>query len=205
MYKLALHYWYKISDIHNLKEKGLILTQFQSFQSIVGWLQGNNLVIYQWGKSLWPGQRRNRVGDCLHVWVIQESPRTLNYNDRLQKEKFISPQTIDCWWIQNFSQLCDHSDVVEISSCTLYLNLKIHFHWENVALKWATLWSISFCSFVVWLTIHFNKQVAVELLSARVSGKAHSSSLLAVINFYLFFKASWISAHCSVGNHICFI
>lgn len=57
----------------------------------------------------------------------------------------------------------------------------------------------------VWLTIHFNKQVAGELLSAHVNEKVHLSLFFAVITFYLFLKASWISAHCSIGNHICSI
>lgn len=57
--------------------------------------------------------------------------------------------------------------------------------------------------FVVWLTIHFNKQVVEELLSAHVNEKVHLSLFFTVITFYLFLKASWISAHCSIGNHIC--
>lgn len=42
----------------------------------------------------------------------------------------------------------------------------------------------------VWLTIHFNKQGAAELLSAYVNEKVHSSLFFAVISFYLFLKAS---------------
>jgi hypothetical protein len=76
---------------------------------------------------------------------------------------------------------------------------KEHFHWENVALKWATLWSVSFCSFAVWLTIHLNKPVAMELPSAHVNEKVYLSLFFTVITFYLFLKASWISAHCSIG------
>lgn len=57
----------------------------------------------------------------------------------------------------------------------------------------------------VWVTIHFNKQVSMELLSAYVNEKVHLSLFFTVITFYLFLKASWISAHCSIGNHICFI
>lgn len=48
----------------------------------------------------------------------------------------------------------------------------MHFHWEEVLLKWATLWSIALCSFAVWLTMHFNKQEAVGLLSAHVNDTA---------------------------------
>lgn len=57
----------------------------------------------------------------------------------------------------------------------------------------------------VWLTIHFNKQAVGELLSTHVNEKVHLSIFFTVITFYLFLKASWISAHCSVGNHICSI
>lgn len=57
----------------------------------------------------------------------------------------------------------------------------------------------------VWLTIHFNKQVTVELLFTYVNEKVHLSLFFTVITFYLFLKASWISAHCSIGNHICSI
>ena len=57
----------------------------------------------------------------------------------------------------------------------------------------------------VWVTIHFNTQVSVELLSAYVNEKVHLSLFFTVITFYLFLKASWISAHCSIGNYICFI
>lgn len=57
----------------------------------------------------------------------------------------------------------------------------------------------------VWVTIHFNKQVSVELLSAYVNKKVHLSLFFTVITSYLFLKASWISAHCSIGNHIYFI
>lgn len=57
----------------------------------------------------------------------------------------------------------------------------------------------------VWVTIHFNKQVSVELLSAHINEKVHLSLFFTVITFYLFLKASWISAHCSIGNHICSI
>lgn len=57
----------------------------------------------------------------------------------------------------------------------------------------------------VWVAIHFNKQMSVELLSAHVNEKVHLSLFFTVITFYLFLKASWISAHCSIGNRICFI
>ena len=57
----------------------------------------------------------------------------------------------------------------------------------------------------VWVTIHFNKQVSMELLSAYVNEKVHLPLFFTVITFYLFLKASWISAHCSIGNPICFI
>lgn len=78
--------------------------------------------------------------------ATQRSPNEpLYYNDGSLKEKLTLPQTVDCCRIQNPSLFCDLSDVT-ISSCILHLNLKIHFHWENVALKWAMLWSISFCS-----------------------------------------------------------
>lgn len=66
----------------------------------------------------------------------------------------------------------------------------MYFHWKEVALKWATLWSISLCSFAVWLTMHFNKPEAVELLSAHVNETLYSSLSFAVITFYLFLKAS---------------
>ena len=57
----------------------------------------------------------------------------------------------------------------------------------------------------VWVTIHLNTQVSVELLSTYVNEKVHLSLFFTVITFYLFLKASWISAHCSIGNHMCFI
>lgn len=41
----------------------------------------------------------------------------------------------------------------------------------------------------VWLTIHFNKQGAAELLSTYVNEKVHSSLFFAVITFYLFFES----------------
>lgn len=56
-----------------------------------------------------------------------------------------------------------------------------------------------------WLTIHFNKQIVGKLLSAHVKEKVRLSLFFTVITFSLFLKASWISAHCSVGNHICSI
>lgn len=81
----------------------------------------------------------------------------------------------------------------------------MYFHWKEVTLKWAALWCISLCSFAVWLTMHFNKPEAVELLSAHGNETLDSSLSFAVITFYLFLKASWIRAHCSVVNHICSI
>lgn len=50
--------------------------------------------------------------------------------------------------------------------------------------------------------MHFNKQEAVDLLSAHVNETLYSSLSSAVITFYLFLKASWTWAHCSIVNHI---
>lgn len=57
----------------------------------------------------------------------------------------------------------------------------------------------------VWLTVHFNKEVAMELLSAHVNEKVHLSLFFTIITLYLFLKAFWISAHCSIRNCICSI
>lgn len=59
--------------------------------------------------------------------------------------------------------------------------------------------------FAVWLTVHFNKEVAMELLSAHVNEKVHLSLFFTMITLYLFLKAFWISAHYSIGNCICSI
>lgn len=131
--------------------------------------------------------------------------KPLNYKHGPLREKLTLPQTVDHWLTQNPSQFYDYSDTVDVLSWGLCLNLKIDFQWENAALKWAIWWSISFFLLTIWLTIHFNKQVAVELLSTHVNKKMHLFLFFTVITFYLVLKASWLSAQCSIWNHICSI
>lgn len=45
----------------------------------------------------------------------------------------------------------------------------------------------------------------MDVLSAHVNETLDSSFSFAVITFYLFLKASWTRAHCSVVNRICSI
>lgn len=64
---------------------------------------------------------------------------------------------------------------------------------------------IHFLLLPVWLTIRFNKWVVGGLLSTHVNEEVHLLLFFTVITFYLFLKASWISARRSIGNHICSI
>lgn len=90
----------------------------------------------------------------------ERSPnKSLNYKGGSLREKLTLPQTIHCWLIQNPYQFYDHSDIVELLPCILYLNLKNTFSLRECSIKMRNF-TIHFVSLLaVWLTIHFNKQV----------------------------------------------
>ena len=63
---------------------------------------------------------RNRYTEILH--------KPLNYKDGPLRERLTLPQIVDHWLTQNPSQFYDYSDIVDVLSCGLCLNLKIDFH-----------------------------------------------------------------------------
>lgn len=71
----------------------------------------------------------------IRTTVQEASRKPLNYSGGPLGEKLKLPQTIDCCLIQNLSWLYVPSDAVVVPACILHLNLKMHFHSEEVALK----------------------------------------------------------------------